>query len=312
MHTIFIDGQAGTTGLQIQKRLQERPDLDLIEIEPDKRKDILAKKEIMNQVDLVILCLPDQAAIEAVKLIENDRTKVLDASTAFRVHEQWAYGLAELHPNRRQLIAKAKRVSNPGCYPTGFLLAIAPLVLNGLLPEDALLSINALSGYSGGGRSLIEKHESGDNSWHSGPYSLKQAHKHLPEMQKYALLDKKPLFAPTVGSFYKGMLTSVPLFREQLAYATSITNLYEALAEYYLSEPCIFVHPINDESSLEDGFINPQANNDTNKLDIFIFGNNEQIQLISRLDNLGKGASGAAVQNLNLMLGADELTGLEI
>lgn len=317
MHTVFIDGQAGTTGLQIQKRLQQRADLELVKIDPDQRKDPLAKKKIINQVDLVILCLPDDASVAAVKLIENDHTKVLDASTAFRVHEQWVYGLPELHPKRRNLIRKAKRVSNPGCYSTGFLLAVAPLIVDRLLPTETQVSINALSGYSGGGRNLIERYETRkkshpDHLWHTRPYSLRLTHKHLPEMQKYAQLAHKPLFMPSVGHFYQGMLVTIPLFKEQLALSTSITNVHEVIADYYLDEPCVRVHPINDESALEGGYLDPEANNGTNRMDIFVFGNDQQMLLISRLDNLGKGASGAAVQNLNLMLGADELTGLEL
>lgn len=317
MHTVFIDGQAGTTGLQIQNRIQDRSDLELVTIDPEKRKDPIAKKEVMNQVDLVILCLPDKAAIEAVTLIENENTRIIDSSTAFRVHPDWTYGLPELHPNRRQLIKNSRLVSNTGCWASGFLLSMAPLIADRLLPTDTPITLNGVSGYSGGGRSLIEKYEARRAShpealWHSRPYSLNLSHKHLPEMQHYAHLDKPPLFSPSVGHFYQGMLETIPLFKEQFAYSTNITNIHNSLADYYADEPCIRVHEPNDESALEDGYLNPETNNGTNRVDIFLFGKHDQMLLISRLDNLGKGASGAAIQNLNLMLDTDELTGLEV
>lgn len=317
MHTVFIDGQAGTTGLQIEKRLQNRSDLELVTIDAEKRKDPIAKKQVMNEVDLVILCLPDQAAKEAVALIENKKTKVIDSSTAFRVHPDWTYGLPEFHPNHRNLIAESRLVTNCGCWASGFLLSIAPLVADRLLPTDTALTVNGVSGYSGGGKSLIKKYEARRAShpqalWHSRPYSLRLSHKHIPEMQHYAQLRKPPLFSPSVGHFYQGMLVSTPLFKEQLAYSSDVTNVHDTIVEYYRDEPCVRVHPLNDESALEDGYLNPETNNGTNRADIFLFGHEAQMLLITRLDNLGKGAAGAAVQNLNLMLGADELTGLEI
>lgn len=314
MYKIFIDGQAGTTGLQIQDRLQGRADIELLSIDDKLRKDLSAKKEIMTSADLVILCLPDDAAREIVTLIENEDVRILDASTAFRVAPGWIYGMPELQPGRRQMISEAKLVSNAGCYASGFLLAVAPLIAGHLLPTDSLLSVHAVSGYSGGGRSLIEKYQSqpANNQWHSRAYSLGLNHKHLPEMKQYAHLEKPPILAPSVGNYYQGMLVNIPLFKQQLAYSTSISNLQQAIAEYYENEPCIRVHPVNDESALEDGYLNPEANNHTNRVDIFVFGHDEQMLVTARLDNLGKGASGAAVQNLNIMLGVDELTGLEL
>ncbi|MDH5738263.1 MAG: N-acetyl-gamma-glutamyl-phosphate reductase [Gammaproteobacteria bacterium] len=312
MNKIFIDGQAGTTGLQIQKRMENRSDIELLSIDPEYRKSPKARQAVMQAADIVILCLPDDAAREAVALMD-DHTRVLDASSAFRVAKDWTYGLPELHPEQRKDISEAQRVSNPGCYATGFLLAITPLIAYQLLPKDSLVSAHAVSGYSGGGRNLIERFQAQaiGEQWHSRPYALTLNHKHLPEMQHYAQLEKSPLFAPSVGHYYQGMLVTIPLFREQLAFSSSITNLQEVIADYYANEPCIRVHAVNDNASLIDGYLDPESNNGSNRVDLFVFGNDRQMQIIARLDNLGKGASGAAVQNINLMLGTEELTSLE-
>lgn len=312
MHRIFIDGQAGTTGLQIRNLLQLRTDIELLEIDPDQRKDDKARQALMEAADVVILCLPDEAARASVALSE--KARFIDASTAHRVSEGWVYGLPELQSQQREAIATAARVSNPGCYPTGFLAAIRPLVVSGLIRKDALLSISAISGYSGGGRQLIEKYEDPENQarWPVRPYALQMNHKHLPEMLAYAGLDNTPAFLPHVGNFYKGMLVSTAISRDQLTRRLSPESVAAQLAEYYSSEPCIRVLEANCETELDSGYLDPQGANDSNRVDLLTYGHEDQMLLIARLDNLGKGAAGAAVQNLNLMLQAPELEGLTL
>lgn len=314
-HKIFIDGQAGTTGLKIHDYLKHREDLELLVIPEKDRKDQAVKQDLLNNADIVVLCLPDEAAIETVRLASDSPARILDASTAHRVAPGWTYGLPELGEGRREEIKQAKFVSNPGCYPTGFLLPVAPLTREGLLKKDSPIATNALSGYSGGGRTLIERYEERarhhpEDLWYCRPYSLHLAHKHVPEMTVYAGLDKPPIFLPSVGHFAQGMLVNVPLFKEFLADGTTMEQIHDTIASCYADEPCVEVHPANSDSELDHGFLDPQGNNGTNRVDIFIFGSDEQILLVSRLDNLGKGASGAALQNLNLMTGADELHGL--
>jgi len=321
MLKIFIDGQAGTTGLQIHERLQNRGDIQLLSISDQDRKNKAVKKKLFSEADLIILCLPDDAAIASVELAGN--TRILDASTAYRTHQNWVYGLPELDPGQRDLIANARLVSNPGCYPTGFLLAITPLIALGQLRSDVQLSISAVSGYTGGGRQLIEKFESAFQStnvqnnvqegrWSSRPYALKFDHKHVPEMKKYAGLSEAPLFMPSVGNYPQGMLVSIPLTQSFFKANTSLDDIYSLLSERYSDEPCVFVHQPNSNDQLIDGFLDPQDNNNTNRNDIHIFGNDEQFMLVSQLDNLGKGAAGAAIQNLNIMLGMNELDGLQL
>ena len=312
MHKIFIDGQAGTTGLQIQERLSVRTDIELLEIDPAERKNPDAKQSIIDRADVVVLCLPDDAARETVENTKNTHTRFIDASTAHRVNPDWAYGLPELMPDQRDAIASARLVSNPGCYPTGFLAAVKPLISAGALSVDALISISAISGYSGGGRQLIEKYESEDANWPARPYGLPMKHKHVPEMTQYAGLSTSPLFMPTVGHFYNGMLVSVPIHRDQLVETHSIENVHQLISDQYEAEPCINVMPLNDDAELLDGFLNPESANGTNRVDIFVYGHDGQMILIARLDNLGKGAAGAAVQNLNLMLQVTELEGLSL
>lgn len=317
MHKVFIDGQVGTTGLQIHELLNDRTDLALLEISESDRKNQSVKQALINESDLVILCLPDAAARESVSLITNPDVKILDASTAHRINEEWTYGLPELNPDQRDLIRRAHRVSNPGCYPTGFLLAVTPLVHAGIIPRSTPLSISAISGFSGGGRKMIENYTARNanpeaSSWSIRPYSLDLKHKHLPEMQYYASLENPPLFVPSVGNFHQGMLVQIPLFKELLAGESACQLIHQTWLQAFEKEPCIKVYPINAETELDDGMLDPEANNYSNRLDLFLFDSELHCLLVARLDNLGKGAAGAAVQNMNLMLGCDELCGLSL
>jgi N-acetyl-gamma-glutamyl-phosphate reductase len=310
-HRIFIDGQAGTTGLEIHARLRDRPDVQLLEIDPHRRKDPAARKELLNDADAVVLCLPDGAAREAVALVETPDVRILDASTAHRTDPEWVYGLPELCPGQREAVASARRVSNPGCYPTGFLLLVRPLVDAGLLHADAPFTIHALSGYTGGGRPLVERYEAAEAAPAPRSYGLALEHKHLPEMRHFAGLHLPPLFTPMVGPFARGMLVQVPLTASQRTAPTTPAALAAALAERYVDEPCVHVHPPGADDALVDGgFLDPEARNGTNDVDLMVFGHADAQLLVARLDNLGKGAGGAAVQNLNLMLGCDEFAGL--
>jgi N-acetyl-gamma-glutamyl-phosphate reductase len=310
---VFIDGQAGTTGLQIAQRLLNRDDIQVKQIDPAERKDPHARARQFEQCDVAILCLPDAAAIEAVALA-NGNCRIIDASTAHRVDDGWCYGLPELDATQRTRIAEAQRVSNPGCYPQGFILMIRPLIDAGLLSSAQPLTMHAISGYSGGGRSLIEAREAFTSAQvqlrNTEPYGLTLDHKHLPEMQRYSGSNITPLFTPIVGHYYQGMLVQVPLFTRNLKHASTIDDLHRVLADRYAGEPFISVLDPRAASVLEQGFLNPTECNDTNRVDIMLFGNAERLLLVARYDNLGKGAAGAAVQNLNLMIGAHETTGL--
>jgi N-acetyl-gamma-glutamyl-phosphate reductase len=312
--TVFIDGEAGTTGLQINARLAGRGDLRLVSIDPGRRKDADARREHLNAADVVILCLPDDAAREAVGLIENPAVRVIDASTAYRTAPGWTYGFPELHRGQREAIRASKRVSNPGCYPTGFLALVAPLVRDGLMPADWPVTVNAVSGYSGGGRSMIAQFEDPAATDYTTtayrPYATGLKHKHVPEMQYHAGLAGPPLFAPAVGRYAQGMIVEVPLQLGAMPARPSIADLHAALAGAYQGERFVEVASLDVARQTET--LDPEVLNGTNALRLFVFGRDDvgQACLVAVLDNLGKGASGAAVQNLNLLLGLDEGAGL--
>ena len=308
-HTIFIDGEAGTTGLEIRDRLGTRADLELILL-GDRRRDASARRDALNAADAVILCLPDEAAREAVAMIDNPATRVIDASTAFRVAEGWTYGFAEMEADQAAAIAGSTRVSNPGCYPTGFIGLIRPLVRAGLMRPDHHVTVNAVSGYSGGGKAMIAEFEAAGVATAYRPYGLGLTHKHVPEMTLHTGLVRDVLFAPAVGNYRQGMLVEVPLHLVSLAGWPSVEAVHAVLAEAY--DGCRFVEVATLEDTAAMTGLDPEGLNGTNMMRLHVFGDRggAQVRLMALLDNLGKGASGAAVQNLNLMLGRDEATGL--
>jgi len=311
---VFIDGVAGTTGLEIRQRLAGRRELSLVELPEHARKSAEARKTAANESDLVILCLPDQAARDAAAAIENPAVKVIDASTAHRVADGWTYGFPELEADQSKRISAARRVSNPGCYATGFLALVRPLVREGIVATNQPLSVNAISGYSGGGRAMIDEFENTDSPIHSQTiartYALSLAHKHVPEMRKYAGLEHAPIFSPAVARFYRGMIVEVPLHLWALPTGTDASTLYAVLADAYAGKPLVEVAGLAEARALP--IVDAELMKNTNKMRLFVFANEvgDQARLVAVLDNLGKGASGAAVQNLNLMLGLDETAGL--
>ncbi|KRB85760.1 N-acetyl-gamma-glutamyl-phosphate reductase [Sphingomonas sp. Root710] len=309
---VFIDGAAGTTGLEIRDRLSGRSDIELLTIAEDRRKDASARAEVLNAADAVILCLPDDAAREAVALIDNPATRVIDASTAHRTAADWTYGFAELNPGQRDILRNATRISNPGCYPTGFLALVRPLVRAGLLPPATPVSINAVSGYSGGGKSMIAMFEdpaspdATDTAFRA--YALGLGHKHVPEMQKRAGLAHPPIFFPSVARTYRGMLVEIPLHLHLLPGRPTGAAIRDTLAEAYAGSRVVRV------ASDNPGFLTIEQAAGTDRLDLFVYADDEagQARMIAALDNLGKGAAGAAVQNLNIALGFDEAEGLKL
>ena len=305
---VFIDGEAGTTGLQIAARLKARSDLDVISIDEAKRKNPDARAAIMKKADAVILCLPDDAARFAVSLVENPNTVIIDASTAHRTSPGWAYGFPEMDKGQRAAIAASSRISNPGCYPTGFIALVRPLIVSGLLPPDWPLTVNAVSGYSGGGKPMIAEFETRETEDNFRIYALGQTHKHPPEMKKHAALAHTPMFLPSVGRFAQGMIIEVPLPLWALPKKPKRAAVHAMLKGVYAGEAFVKVIPLAEGDALKT--LGAEGCNDTNRLELYVFGTDDQARLVARLDNLGKGASGAAVQNLNIALGLDERAGL--
>ncbi|MDR2584497.1 MAG: N-acetyl-gamma-glutamyl-phosphate reductase [Fibromonadaceae bacterium] len=297
MKKVFVDGQEGTTGLQIREKLLTRKDIELLEIEPELRKDTKRRAELLNVADIAFLCLPDDAAKESVALVQNPNTIVIDTSTAHRTNVQWAYGLPELSQSHREAIQKSKRIANPGCHATGFLLAVYPLVAKGIIKIDENLSCYSVTGYSGGGKKMIAEYkENFDPS--VKPYALALCHKHLPEMQKTAGLKNPPLFNPILGPYYQGMAVTVSLFPNMLNGINSFNELRNFLTDYYKNGEYVSVVPVAENPSILD----PTICNNTNNAKIFVFGREEHGQITVVLDNLGKGASGAAIQNMEISI----------
>lgn len=314
MTKVFIDGQEGTTGLKIVERLKGRTDIELLKIDDDKRKDTEERKKFINASDFTILCLPDIAAIEAVSLVENEKTRIIDASTAHRVDPDWAYGFPELSPEHRERIRTSKRVAVPGCYASGFISMAYPLVKSGILPKDYPVSVHAVSGYSGAGKKGIAQYEAADRAKEFDTprqYALTQQHKHLPEMKIITGLDYEPTFNPYVCDYYAGMTVSLPLHTRLLPGRITPSDIRTLLAEHYKGSNFVRVAELDGKDVLPDGFIGANTLENTNNMEIIVSGNEMRILVVSRLDNLGKGASGAAVQCLNIMMGIDETTGLK-
>jgi N-acetyl-gamma-glutamyl-phosphate reductase len=309
--TAYIDGQYGTTGLQIQERLAAHPNVDVLSIPEAQKKDPALRREFLNKADVVFLCLPDDASREAVSLIDNPNTVIIDASTAFRVDPNWVYGVPEL-PGYREKIKASNRIANPGCYPTGMTMLITPLVEAGIVPADYAMTVQAITGYSGGGKAMIADYQSKDGDTKAKASArlknLDLNHKHLPEMTQVTGLTHAPVFVPTVADVEQGMLVSIALHTHALK--GDANTIFDTLTKTYVDEPFVTLFPLNDESQLEEGFLEATACNGTNRIELFAFSSEDRILLTARLDNLGKGASGAAVQNMNCRFGLTETEGL--
>ncbi|CAB3723542.1 N-acetyl-gamma-glutamyl-phosphate reductase [Trinickia soli] len=310
---VFVDGQEGTTGLKIFEYLSRRTDVEVLRIEESKRKDLDERRRLINASDVTFLCLPDVASRESASLVENANTVLIDASTAFRTHADWAYGLPELTHAQRERLRTAKRIAVPGCHASAFVLAMRPLVDAGFVPADFAAHSHSITGYSGGGKKMIADYEGEPNPKLQSPrpYALALGHKHLPEMAAHTGLRAAPIFTPIVGPFYKGLAVTTYFSPNQLAKRVSPRDVQAVFAEYYAGEAFVRVAPFDAEDNLDGGFFDVQANNDTNRVDLFVFGNEERFVTVARLDNLGKGASGAAIQCMNLSIGADEQAGLQ-
>ena len=311
--TVFVDGQEGTTGLRIHEYLAARRDVEVLRIDAERRKDNTERARLLNAADVAFLCLPDAASREAAALVTNPGTCLIDASTAHRTAPGWVFGLPELAPGQRAALRAAKRIANPGCHASAFILALRPLVDAGLVPAGQALSATSITGYSGGGKKMIEQYQAAASGREPAlasprPYALTLTHKHLPEMMAHTGLSTPPIFMPVVGNFYKGLVVTVPLHLGALG--TTPEALHAALAARYAGERFIRVMPLRDPATLDSGFFDVQGCNDTNRVDLFVFANDTQALVVARLDNLGKGASGAAVQAMNVHLGLDEGLGL--
>ena len=312
-HVVYVDGQEGTTGLRIHEYLAPRADIELLRIDPERRKDAAERARLLNAADVAFLCLPDAAAREAAALVTNPRTCLIDASTAHRTAPGWVFGLPELAPGQREALRQTRRIANPGCHASAFILLLRPLVDAGLVPRDLPVTATSITGYSGGGRKMIEQYEAaqGDPALAAPrPYALTLQHKHVPEMTTHTGLTRAPLFQPIVSNFYKGLAVSVPLPLALLPAGTTPERLQRAYEAHYAGERFVRVMPLRDPETLASGFFDVQACNDTNRVDVFVFGSETQALVMARLDNLGKGASGAAVQSMNVHLGIDEGLGL--
>lgn len=312
---VFIDGREGTTGLRINERFADREDVELLSIDPDRRKDTEERKRLINQSDITFLCLPDDAARESVSLIENDRVRVIDTSTAHRTEEGWAYGFPELSEGHRRKIAEGKRVAVPGCHATGFISLVYPIVSAGILGADYPVSAFSLTGYSGGGKKMIAEYEGQERDESlKAPreYALSQQHKHLKEMKKITGLKREPLFSPIVADYYSGMVVSVPLYGELLNKEETPKKLHKFLTDFYQGQRFVQVMPLGSEAQLHGSMLAGNGCSGWDGLKIFVTGNEERILLSAQFDNLGKGASGAAIQCLNVMLGCEETKGLNL
>lgn len=310
---IYIDGQEGTTGLKILERFEGRNDIELLRISEDKRKDSQERARLINMSDYTFLCLPDDAAREAVSFADNDHVRIIDASTAHRTNPDWAYGFPELSPEHREKIAKSNRVAVPGCYASGFASIVYPLVNHGIISDEFPVFAYATSGYSGAGKKAIAVYEGEDKPFEYGSprqYALSQQHKHLPEMQAVSGLKYKPMFNPIICDYFSGMVVSVPIQTRLLGNGVTAKQVQEMYAEHYKDAKLVEVMPLMSEDEQKSFFLASNTLSGQNKIQVFVFGNDEQMLLCSRLDNLGKGASGAAVQCLNIMMGIDETTGL--